>query len=131
MGYMRHHMIVVTSYDERLIISAHSRATDLFTQDDWRGRTVAGVTPIMTSPVNGYYTFFVAPDGSKEGWEDSDRGDRSREELVNWLEAQRFEDRSSPLKWAGVQYGDDNHDNRVLRHDGEVEIVGYYYDKDC
>jgi len=129
MGYMRHHMIVVTSYDERLIISAHSRATDLFTQDDWRGRTVAGVTPIMTSPVNGYYTFFVAPDGSKEGWEDSDRGDRSREELVNWLEAQRFEDRSRPLKWAVVQYGDDDHDNRVLRHDGEAEI-GCYDDND-
>lgn len=114
MGYMRHHMIVVTTYDEPLIQNAHSRATELFGAS-------TGVTPIMMSPINHYYSFFVPTDGSKEGWSDSHDGDANRAEFVAWLNAQRFDDNSSALKWAEVQYGDEQRDNRVLRHDGEIE----------
>jgi hypothetical protein len=35
-------------------------------------------TPIMHSPVNGYKTFFIPPDGSKEGWGPSNDGDEER-----------------------------------------------------
>ena len=77
MGYMRHHMIVVTSWDKKLIWEAHMKACEIFFQPSHVGNSV-GVTPIMTSPVNHYYTFFVPPDGSKEGWNDSDDGDENR-----------------------------------------------------
>jgi hypothetical protein len=119
MGYMRHHMIVVTTYDQSLIQLAHAKAQEIFGEPNVHGKAV-GVTDIMQSPVNHYYTFFVPTDGSKEGWPDSDQGDERRVTFVEWLNHQRYEDQSSPFKWAEVQYGDDERDNRMLRHDGEV-----------
>lgn len=98
MGYMRHHAIIVTSWSER-IIEAHQKALEIF--GDWE------VTPIQRTRVNVYDTFFIGPDGSKEGWEDSDAGDRRRDEFVAWLDTQRYDDHSTWLKWAVVQYGDD------------------------
>ena len=121
MGYMVHHMIVVTSYDEQLIQQAWSRAREIFCVPRMAAGKHMQVTDILTSPVNHYYTFFVPPDGSKEGWSDSEDVDARREEFITWLNAQRFEDGSTSLKWAEVQYGDDSRDNRMLRHDGEIE----------
>jgi len=119
MGYMVHHMIVVTCGIEELINAAHEKATELFGQDNHR-RGYIGVSSIMKSPVNHYHTFFVPPDGSKEGWTDSEDGDVARASFVEWLDAQRYEDGSASLNWALVQYGDKARDNRILRHDGEV-----------
>jgi len=36
--------------------------------------------------INGYSTFVLAPDGSKEGWADSDLGDRAREAFVSYFQ---------------------------------------------
>lgn len=120
MGYMRHHMIVVTTYDEKLIEQARAKACEIFEAPKGAFGRHVQVTPITMSPVNMYYSFFVPTDGSKEGWSDSDDGDARRAEFVSWLNAQRYSDNSSALKWAEVQYGDEERDNRVLRHDGEV-----------
>jgi hypothetical protein len=128
MGYMRHHMIVVTGWDKKIIWEAHMKACEIFFQPSHGGNSV-GVTPIMTSPVNHYYTFFVPPDGSKEGWNDSYDGDENRAAFIKWLDQQRYEDGSTSLNWAEVQYGDDDRDNRVLRHDGEV-VPGYREDEE-
>jgi hypothetical protein len=119
MGYMVHHMIVVTSHSRDLITEAHAKATEIFGQLNIMNRCI-GVTDIFTSPINHYCTFFVPPDGSKEGWTDSEDGDVARASFVKWLDAQRYEDGSTSLKWALVQYGDEQRDNRILRHDGEV-----------
>lgn len=121
MGYMVHHMIVVTSYHLELVQRAHARAREIFCVPRMAAGKHMQVTDILTSPVNHYYTFFVPPDGSKEGWSDSEDGDARRALFITWLNAQRFEDGSTSLKWAEVQYGDDSRDNRMLRHDGEVE----------
>lgn len=121
MGYMVHHMIVVTSWDQELIQEAYAKAQEIFGGKDESGRFLA-ITPIITSPVNFYYSFFIPTDGSKEGWDDSDAGDNKRQEFVDWLNQQRFEDQSTSLDWALVQYGDDDRDNRILRHDGEIEL---------
>lgn len=109
MGYMRHHAIVVTSYDEKQIAQAHSKASSL------------GCNPseIKEAKVNGYGSFFVPPDGSKEGWTESDDGDDRRTAFVDWLDAQRFEDGSTSLDWVEVQYGDDNRHTAIIRHSDE------------
>jgi hypothetical protein len=57
----------------------------------------------------------VAPDGSKEGWDNSNTGDEQRAELVAWLESQRYDDGSTSLDYAEVQFGDDDNDARILR----------------
>lgn len=76
MGLMRHHAIVVTSWQTETIHEVHELAVATF------GRLV---TPIVESYTNGYLTFFVGPDGSKEGWDTSDAYDRKREEFMDHL----------------------------------------------
>lgn len=111
MGYMRHHAILVTSWDASRIETAHEKAREIFSE--------AMVGPLMESPINGYVTFLVIPDGSKEGWEHSEQGDTQRAEFVSWLNRQRYEDQSSWLKWAEVQYGDDEGEALIVHHTDE------------
>lgn len=109
MGYMRHHAICITSCSADYINAAKEEAERL-------GCTVAGPTP---KAINGYRSIFVAPDGSKEGWDDSAEGDRRRAELIDWLHGQAFSDGSSMLDWVEVQYGDDDMETKVCRDSDE------------
>lgn len=107
MGYICHHAIIVTGWSEEAINAAHAEAERIF----------FSVSDILPGYVNGYHTFLIPPDGSKEGWAESDQGDVRRGEFIGWLNRQRdAEDGSSPLAWAEVQYGDGDGDNRVTRH---------------
>ena len=104
MGYMRHHALAVTSWHSEKLAEAHAEAARLF------GTLV---TPIVGGAINNEASFFVAPDGSKEGWSDSDEGDRLRAEFTLWLKARAEDDGSSVLAWVEVQYGDDYHEAKV------------------
>ena len=110
MGYMRHHAIVVTSFDRSLITKAHAKASEIFPV----------VSAILDSRMNGFLTLLVPPDGSKEGWVDSDDGDVSRNQFVEWLESQRHSDGSTSLDWVEVQYGDDEYETRICRDSDAV-----------
>ena len=109
MGHMRHHAIVVSASYGSTIDRAHAKAAEL-------GMVVSG---IIASPVNKVRSFFVAPDGSKEGWSDSDDGDVRRNVLIGWMSQQRYGDGSGPLSWVEVQYGDDEQETLVVSHSDE------------
>ena len=111
MGYMRHHAIIVTSWDELKIKIAHEVAQVFF----------PNITDIVKSELNGYQSFLVPPDGSKEGWEESNTGDKRRNEYIYWLNKQKHEDGSSPLGWTEVQYGDDDKKTRIVRHSDQKQ----------
>lgn len=96
MGAIHHHTIVVTSSFEDLIKRAHKIAKGRFPY----------VSPLSPRVINGYRSFFIPPDGSKEHWEPSDRGDTCRQGYIEWLDAQSYEDGSSGLKWVEVGFGD-------------------------
>ena len=107
MGYMRHHAIVVTGRDfDESVAKAHSMAEDTFGDL---------VSPVVMSGINGFRSFCVFPDGSKEGWEKSLDWDDSRDSFISYLKEFEFEDGSSPLCWVEVQYGDDNYETMVVR----------------
>jgi hypothetical protein len=76
MGYMAHDAVIVTISDfgERPDVAA-------FRQEMPKGfqQLVVGPIPSVT---NGYSTYVFAPDGSKEGWGDSDIGDEWRQRFV-------------------------------------------------
>jgi len=114
MGYMRHHGILVTAFNEVQAKAAHAMAS---------AHCIAGghplVSPLHGEVVNGYWSFAVFPDGSKEGWEASAEGDTGRTALISWLDAQRYEDGSSPFDWVEVQYGDDEEITEVTAHSDE------------
>ncbi len=115
MGYMRHHAIIVTAYDD-YIKNAHAKAIEIF-----GAPRVSGFTDPV---VNDYQTFIVGPDGSKEGWEPSMAGDEKRETFVNWLRKQIHSDGSSSLKWVEVQYGDDEGVTKVV-NDSDSEFMAF------
>jgi hypothetical protein len=106
MGYVIHQAIVVTSWEKELREKARAKAVEL-------GMCVSDMTKEVT---NGYASFMVAPDGSKEGWSESDEGDTKREMFKRWLDAQRYGDGSTSLEWAEVSYGSDDKDARVIQH---------------
>lgn len=107
MGYMRHHAVIVTSYSKEMLTDAHQEALRLFPDQ---------VSPLVDSPINRYASFFVAPDGSKEGWPESERGNVKRDEFVGYLEGKKYEDNSSSIDYVEVFYGDDEGEAEVVRH---------------
>jgi alpha-glucuronidase len=98
MGYIKHDAIIVTSWDEKLIDKAHEFAKN----------TGNNVTNIVGPLSNGYCTFTIVPDGSKEGWAHSHEGDAAREKFLTWANEQRYEDNSSSLEWVHISYGSDD-----------------------
>ncbi len=109
MSYMRHNAVLVTSFSKKLIEQAHIYAVDVF----------GDVTSIVESKVNGYLTFLVPPDGSKEGWKESNEGNEQRDKFITWLHSQAYEDRSNPFSWVEVQYGDDELETIIVRDSDE------------
>lgn len=96
MGYIVHSAIIVTS-EFPSIVAAHDRAEAIF---PW-------VSCVSPAAVNGSRSFFIPPDGSKEGWPESDEGDQQRAEFIEYLRAQAYPDGSSCLDWIEIQFGGD------------------------
>jgi hypothetical protein len=107
MGYMRHHAIIMTSWKKEVIEAAAVEARRL-------GCETAGPVESMT---NSFWSLLIAPDGSKEGWDESDAGDERRAALVRWTKTLRYEDGSSPLEWAEVVYSNDDNDAELVQHE--------------
>lgn len=105
MGYSIHHTISVTSWNPDLLREAHAFAVS----------TGAPTSEIVPGKINGVASFLVAPDGSKEGWEESDAGDKRRAEIKTWLRSKAYEDRSTSLKWFEVAHPEDGAP-RVVDH---------------
>jgi hypothetical protein len=75
MGYIMHDAIVVTGFLRDEVHRARTEAMD-------RGLLVS--EPVQGT-MNGYETFLIAPDGSKEGWKDSNSFDEKRNAWLQWL----------------------------------------------
>ena len=110
MGYMCHHAIIVTSWDERSIVAAHKKACELFGNKNFLG-TISYITEITPGAINGYRSFLIPPDGSKEGWEHSYCGDIARNRFTRWLDSQK----DNYCEYVEVQFGDENGNNRLLK----------------
>ncbi len=106
MGYVAHHTIVAISFSRQIIEVAYTRAVELR----------LGPSPIQKTKVNDKFTFFIPPDGSKEGWGESATGDERRDAWVKWTETIKYEDGSSSLDWVEVKFGGDFKDAVVVRH---------------
>ena len=97
MGYFNHHAIVVLCFDSsEKETKIHKKAKEIF--GDLCSELIGPVT-------NGYTSFFIAPDGSKEGWNMSNEHDEKREEFAHW--AQNFDDYSDVVE---IHFGGDEPD---------------------
>jgi hypothetical protein len=88
MGTMQHNAIIATGMDER-IDEAYKFAMQL------------GAEVLITSVpvINGYKTLVLPPDGSKEGWDESELGDARRAKLREYLDKHYFH-------WVEVRFGE-------------------------
>jgi hypothetical protein len=113
MGYMRHDAIVVTSWKREALDAAAQKARDL-------GLEVVGPSAEVT---NGIATFLVCPDGSKEGWDESDEFDAKRSQFLAHLNSERYVDNSSCLSWVALGYGSDDREAVIEAHAWQVPLI--------
>lgn len=63
--------------------------------------------PITPQVVNGYRSFFVPPDGSKEGWDHSCAQDERRAAFLAWVRAEVARpDVLFSVEWIAVHFGE-------------------------
>ena len=117
MGYIKHDCIVITGH---LWFNDKPDARGAYTKDKTRGISVAHrkaremglrVTSIKESQCNGYASFLVIPDGSKEGWDASNEFNGVRAQFIEWLEDPQTE----KFDWVALRYGGD--DDEISAHD--------------
>lgn len=97
MSWIRHHGIIVTDDDAEQLKAVHAFAVSIFPV----------VSPILSADFNGYASFFIPPDGSKEGWGGSNEGDARRERFIAWL-------REAPRSCEWLEYEHDVDNDRAL-----------------
>ena len=112
MGYIRNHTIIVEGDGKSFKLLKDSDPFPLRTAHRKAKTIFPYVSPISPIAINGSAAFFIPPDGSKEGWDDSNKGDERRDEFVDFL-------RTTGLAWVEVQFGDDEGITKIIRHSDE------------
>lgn len=102
MSYVKHNAIIVTGWGQH-ILNAREKAIEIFDIEfpDLKGSRL--VSEIITGLSNGMQSFFIAPDGSKEGWETSEKSDVAREKFLNWIDTTK-----NYCEYIEVRFGGDD-----------------------
>ena len=111
MGYMRHHAIVVTGYDADPKLGFDSKHNISAAYKEIKEACEAeggNVSELTGSSRNDYKSFFVAPDGSKELWDESEWGNFRRDLVVGIL-------KDYFVSWVEISFGDDDGPARIIR----------------
>tara|TARA_Y100001963_G_C6559762_1_gene343754 strand:+ start:321 stop:671 length:351 start_codon:yes stop_codon:yes gene_type:complete len=109
MGYTKHHAIIVSGWYQDDVKQAHAKAIQIFNRA-FQNESKSLISDIMPGIMNGYSSFFIAPDGSKEDWPTSDNGDIARKEFLDWI---LMADKH--LDYIEVIFGGDSDQNEVIR----------------
>ena len=75
MGTIQHNAVIATTWDEKEIRRLKKWISSL--PKSWQG-----LFTVSSGVVNDYQTITMSPDGSKEGWSDSEMGDELRERFI-------------------------------------------------
>jgi hypothetical protein len=103
MGYIKHNAVIVSGWR---VMEAHLKAHEIFKKLGFEQL----VSPIINGILNGQDSFFIAPDGSKEGWDTSDECDKARKEFLDWLtKSENYAD------YIEIRFGGDDEDVTIVR----------------
>ena len=97
MSHVVHSAILVTGMIESHLTMAYNEAKRL-------GLHIIGPSDPM---INGYRTFIVQSNGSKDGWEEGDEDQVMRDRFEQWLITQTLPDSPVVLEWCRISYGYD------------------------
>lgn len=105
MGVINHHSVIVTTWCD----DTFSRLQHFVSCLD------AEVKNLFAESSNqfGYHTMVMTPDGSNEGWEGSEVGDKVRSDFIGFIESFNYDDGSNPCSYVEVEFGELG--QRVLR----------------
>jgi len=123
MGHVVHHAVIVT-IPEYIYNARERRHEGLMPDiDAFRASLPAHWQPLLVGPipsvVEGYATYMFAPDGSKEGWPDSNQGDEYRQQFADLFRF-RYEDGGTPFEVVEVGWDREGHDVRDPREASAV-----------
>lgn len=112
MGYIKHHAIIITGWQKDKVISANKKAKEIFIKHFKESifREIKLVSNVIEGVVNAQYSFFIAPDGSKEGWSDSDFADNARAEFIEWIKSGD----AGYVEYAEICFGGDDSENTFI-----------------
>lgn len=106
MGVIIHDTIIVTGQQEE-VDKVHAKAKKLFngkSKDEFFDPADL-VSDVVAAKMNSFASFFIAPDGSKEGWPESDLYDGVREKFISYLDA--FIAKGNYVDYVVVRFGPD------------------------
>ncbi len=107
MKNIKHHAIIVTCNDKESLELVRSEVMRLYKSIMEAKNGEQLVSPIIESLINKFCSFFIAPDGSKEGYDASDDGDKVRKKIVEFLRSLAETDGTCPIKFVEVFFGSD------------------------
>ena len=111
---MKHSAAIVTNWDTKALDVAHKKAKEIYAakfKSDIMNRDASSlVSDIVHGITNSQASFFIAPDGSKEGWSDSNNSNEARTEFLDWLlKNDNFSD------YIEVYFGGDSDHSTIIR----------------
>ncbi len=114
MGYIKHHTIVVTGRQDEYLKEAHQKAKEIFEknfEDESCKKYFASrlVSNLIQGLANKQGSFFIAPDGSTEGWPTSDNCKNARKEFLDWLQ-----ETDNSCDYVEVIFGGDDEYERIV-----------------
>ncbi|MDX2191338.1 MAG: hypothetical protein SFY32_15910 [Bacteroidota bacterium] len=112
----RHHSIIVTTNDKAALAKLRLEIIAIYQSKMEAKNGAQLISPIVESLINNHCSFFIAPDGSKEGYDASEDGDNVRKHVVSLIESKKDKDGNNVFYYVEVYYGDDNGKAEILNH---------------
>lgn len=112
MGYIKHNAIVVTGWHKEKVLEARNKAIEIFEQcfnDEPNGGRL--VSEVVSGLINEQYSFFIAPDGSKEGWNTSENGNEARRQFWDWLRNEQY----NYCDYVEIRFSDNDEHKTIVR----------------
>ncbi|CAL2095510.1 conserved protein of unknown function [Tenacibaculum sp. 190524A02b] len=85
MGYIKHNAVIVTYWNKQDIEEAHLKAIEVYKDNIDCVSSEKCISPIMEGVANQQFSFFIAPDGSKSGWQTEEQAKNARKIFQNFL----------------------------------------------
>lgn len=114
MRNIRHHSIIVTVNDKGTLEELRKKISEVYVKNMEAKNGFLLISPTIPSLINNFFSFFIAPDGSKEGYDASDDADRVRKLVIELLKKYQPKDSNVIVNFVELSYGDDNEASKVL-----------------
>lgn len=106
MGVMHHNAVIATVFNQDYFNDMKKWIEELEVEKTFVGLDPKKLFIFGGGIANDYHTIVLVPDGSKEGWPDSDVGDKLREVFIAKLNSMAYDDGSSCWRWIEVGFGE-------------------------